>query len=51
MACQKDDVRLELEVMQLDELGSLSYVRMKRITGEMQSYREVAGKVLALAKL
>ncbi len=44
-------MRFEVEVMQLQELDALSYVRMKRATGDIPSYREVAGKLLGAAKL
>ena len=51
LRCQKNNVRFDMEIAHLDNLDSIFLVKFKRLAGEMYSYKDVSGKVLASMQL
>ena len=46
LRCQKNTVRFDMEINQMQDLETIFIVKFKRLAGEMPQYKEVSGKVL-----
>lgn len=49
--CQKQSLRFEMEVAQLDHVESTYIVRFRRVSGELAAYKELCSKILADMKI
>eukprot|EP01022_Parablepharisma_sp_SALTPOND_P019645 TRINITY_DN3393_c0_g1_i1.p1 TRINITY_DN3393_c0_g1~~TRINITY_DN3393_c0_g1_i1.p1 ORF type:complete len:769 (-),score=56.38 TRINITY_DN3393_c0_g1_i1:3964-6270(-) len=48
---QKQSVRLELELMQMEDMDFMHIIRFKKLAGDMAGYKEISTKLLSLMKL
>lgn len=51
MSCQKQDVKFELEIMALEEPRGFNYIRLKKIEGTMEKYKEVVSNLMSAINL
>ena len=49
--CQRQNVRLEMEVMQMEDMDFLHIIRFKRLAGDTAGYKELSTKLLNSMKL
>jgi hypothetical protein len=51
LKCSKTGIKFEVELCRMENIENIHVVRMKRLDGDVQKYREVCNKALGLMNL